>query len=117
VVLVRQRRAEERHDPIAHHLVDGALVAVHRLHHPLDHRVEDLSSLLGVAVGEQLHRALEVSEEDRDLLALPLEGGLGGQDLRGEVLGGVRLRRVEPRGSAWDDGRQPVAALPAELGA
>ena len=74
VVLVGQRRAEERHDPVAHHLVDGALVAVDGLHHPLEDRVEELARLLGVAVGEQLHRALEVGEEDRDLLALAFEG-------------------------------------------
>ena len=45
-----------------------------------------LARLLGIAVGEQLHRALEVGEEDRDLLALAFEGGLGGEDLLGEVL-------------------------------
>ena len=75
VVLVGERRAEERHDPVAHHLVDRALVAVDRLHHALEHRVEELARLLGIAVGEQLHRALEVGEEDGDLLALALEGG------------------------------------------
>ena len=89
VVLVGERRAEERHDPVAHHLVDGALVAVDGLHHPFEHRVEELARLLGVAVGEQLHRALEVGEEHGDLLALAFEGGLGGEDLLGEVLGGV----------------------------
>ena len=75
VVLVGERRAEERHDPVAHDLVDGALVAVDGLHHPLEHGVEELARLLGVAVGEQLHRALEVGEEHGDLLALALERG------------------------------------------
>ena len=75
MILMGQRRAEQRHDPVAHHLVHGALVAVDRLHHPLEHRVEELPGFLGVPVGEQLHRALEVGEEHRDLLALALEGG------------------------------------------
>ncbi len=97
VVLVGERRAEERHDPVAHDLVDGALVAVDGLHHALEHGVEELARLLGIAVGEQLHRALEVGEEHGDLLALALQGGLGGEDLLGEVLGGVGLRRGEPR--------------------
>src|SRR6266481_2732777 len=44
-------------------------------------------------VGEELHRALEVREEDRDLLALALEGVARGQDLLREVLGGVGLSR------------------------
>ncbi len=73
VVLVGERRAEERHDPVAHHLVDGALVVVDGLHHALEHRIEELAGLFGVAVGEQLHGALEVGEEDGDLLALAFE--------------------------------------------
>jgi hypothetical protein len=32
MVLVGYRRAEQRHDPVAHHLVHGALVAVDRFH-------------------------------------------------------------------------------------
>ena len=55
VVLVGERRAEQRHDAVAHDLVDRALVAVDGLHHPLEDRVEDAAGLLGIAVGEQLH--------------------------------------------------------------
>ena len=95
VVLVRDGRAEERHDPIAHDLIDGALVAVNRLHHVLQHRVEELACLLRVAVGEQLHRALQVGEQHGHLLALAFQGGLRGEDLLGEVLWGVRLGRGE----------------------
>ena len=61
----------------------------------LEDGVEELARLLGVAVGEQLHRALEVGEEDRHLLALAFERGLGGEDLLGEVLGGIGLRGGE----------------------
>jgi hypothetical protein len=53
------------------------------LHHPLQDRIEKLARLFGVAVGKQLHRALEVGEEDRHLLALALQGRLGGEDLLG----------------------------------
>ena len=101
VVLVRQRRAEQRHDAVAHHLVDGALVAVHRLHHALEHRVEELARLLRIAVGEQLHRALQVGEQHRDLLALAFERAFGGEDLLGEMLGGVRIGRREARLDSW----------------
>ena len=76
VVLVGQRRAKESHDPVAHHLVDGALVVMHRLDHVLEHGVEQALRLLGVAVGEQLHRTLQVREQDRHLLALALERAL-----------------------------------------
>ncbi len=86
MILVRQRRAKQRHDAVAHHLVDGALVAVDCGDHPLEHWIQDASCLFRIAVDQQLHRALEVGEEDRDLLALALEGGLRGEDLLGEVL-------------------------------
>ena len=75
MVLVGERGAEERHDPVAHDLVDGALVAVDGFHHALEHGVEELARLLGIAVGEQLHRALQVGEEHGDLLALALQRG------------------------------------------
>ena len=52
VILVGDGRAEERHDPVAHHLIDRALVAMDRLHHSFEHRVEDLSCFLGIAVGQ-----------------------------------------------------------------
>ena len=93
VILVGDRRAEQRHDPVAHDLVDGALVAMDGLHHAFEHGIEELAGLLGVAVGEQLHRALEVGEEHGDLLALALEGALRGEDLLGEVLRRVGLRQ------------------------
>ena len=112
VVLMGQRRAEEGHDAVAHHLVDRALVAVDGVHHALEHRVEELARLLGVAVGEQLHRALEVGEEDRDLLALAFEGGLGGEDLLGEVLGGVGLRGGEGWGALRVGAASPAMRAP-----
>jgi hypothetical protein len=115
VVLMGERRAEERHDAVAHHLVHRALVAVHRLHHSLQHRIEEFARLLGVAVGQQLHRALQVREEDGDLLPLALEGGLGGSDLLGEVLRGVRLRGRRTNRGRCASG-DSIAALEAEAG-
>jgi hypothetical protein len=91
VIFMGERGAEERHDAVTHDLVHGALVMVHGLHHVLEHRVEELARLLGIAVGEQLHRALEVGEEDRHLLALALERGLRRQDFLGEMLGRVGI--------------------------
>jgi hypothetical protein len=117
VVLVGQGRAEQRHDPVAHDLVHGALVAVHRLHHQLEHWVQQLSSLLGAPIGQQFHRPLEVGEEDSDLLALALEGALGREDLLGEMLGGVGLRRREAnrfRGKGRSAG--PTELLPRTYG-
>jgi hypothetical protein len=58
---------------------------MHSLHHLLEHRIQNLRGFLWVAVGEQLHRAFEVGEEDGDLVALALQGRLGGEDLLGEI--------------------------------
>ncbi len=115
MVLVRLRCAEQRHDPVAHHLVDRALVAVDRFDHAFQDRVKNLASFFGVPVGEQLHRALQVGEEDGDLLALPFQGRLGAEGLLREVLGGVGLRRCEScRLGPGSAGRLP--AFQAELG-
>jgi hypothetical protein len=86
VVLVGERCTEQRHDAVTHDLVHGAFVGVNRFHHPLDDRVEDLAGLLGIAAGHELHRALHVGEEHRDLLAFALERGLGDEDLLGQML-------------------------------
>jgi hypothetical protein len=44
-----------------------------------------------VAVGEELHRALQVREQHSDLLALAFKGSPGGKDPLGEVFGSVSL--------------------------
>src|SRR5262245_22333850 len=65
----------------------------------------------GVAIGEELHRALEVAEEDRDLLAFALERGLGGQDLLGEVLGEIGLGRRSRASRGGGGGTDGLAAF------
>jgi hypothetical protein len=97
VVLVGNRRAEEGHNPVAHDLVHRPLIAVHGGHHPLQHRVEELPRLLGVAVGQQLHRALQVGEQDGHLLAFAFQGSAGGEHLLGEVRGCVGEWRTRLR--------------------
>jgi hypothetical protein len=116
MVLVGHGRAEERHDAVAHDLVHGPLVAMDGLHHPLEHGVEQLARLLRVPVGEELHRALEVGEEDRDLLALAFERGLRGEDLLCEVPGRVALRGSSRRPDGGVHRRDSLTTFLAELG-
>src|ERR671925_109558 len=79
-------------------------------------RVEDRPRLLGGADGQPLHRALEVSEEHRDLRALPCEGAAGGDDLRGQLRGSVSERCLGmPGGPRWDVPAERRAALPTGL--
>jgi hypothetical protein len=112
----RRRAARQRGpDPVAQNPVHGALVAVHGLDHPVEHRVEEeLLGGLGVAVGKQLHRTLDIGEQHGDLLAFTLEGRPRDQDLFGKV-----LRCVTPgRGKSGNirNRRQAMAAFGAELG-
>jgi hypothetical protein len=57
--------------------MDGALVTVNCFHHVPEYRVEELTCFLGVAVDEQVHRALQIGEKRCDLLALTLDRALG----------------------------------------
>jgi len=50
MVFMGERRPKQDHDAIAHDLVHGPLVAVHRGHQALQHRVEELPRLLGIAI-------------------------------------------------------------------
>jgi hypothetical protein len=116
VVLVGERRAKQRHDPVAHDLVHGALVAMHSLHHAFEDGVEELARLLGVAVGQELHRALEVREQYRDLLPLPFQGALRGQGLLGEVVRGITRRNRHgrsrgPRQCRAAEATEPLAGV------
>jgi hypothetical protein len=77
--------------------------------------VEQGARLLGVAVGQQFHRALQVGEEYGDLLALPFESALRGEDLLSEVLRRVRLRGTELRVRSDGCRSQRPAAATAEL--
>ena len=52
MICVRDRRPEERHDAVAHDLVDRAFVAVDGGHHAFQDGIEELPGLLGIAVGE-----------------------------------------------------------------
>src|SRR5262249_17065865 len=78
-------RPEQRHDPIAHDLVHGPLIAMDRRHHAFQDRIEELPSLLRVAVGEEFHGAFEIGKQHGHLLALAFEGAFGRQDLLGEI--------------------------------
>ena len=98
VVLVRDRRPEQRHDPVAGVLIDGPLEAVHAVGEDLEEAVEDAVPLLRVDPLRQLHRALHVGEQHRDPLALPLEYRARLEDLLDEVLRRVGARVARRRG-------------------
>ena len=110
VVLVGERRAEECHDAVTHHLVHGALVVVDGFHHQLEDGVEYPLGLLGIAVGQQLHRGLQIGEEDGHLLALAFQRGPRHEDPFSQVgrRGGMGRARVDLGGA-----RPPAGGAPA----
>ena len=89
MIFMGERRPKQGHDAIPHDLIDRPLVAMHGLHHACEDGIEDGPGLLRVAVGQQLHGAFKVSEEDGDLLALAFQGALSSADFLGEMRGRV----------------------------
>ena len=73
MVLVRDRRAEQREDAVAGGLCDVTAVAMDRVHHQLERGIDNRARLLGVEVLDQLHRTLDVGEQRGDGLALALD--------------------------------------------
>ena len=116
MVLMRQGRAKQRHDAIAHDLVHGPFVAMDGVHHPLQHRIEELTRLLRVTVGQEFHRALQIGEEHRDLFALTFERIAGGEDLLRQIGGGVGEGHLARglHGSRGGDGSRARVARPDE---
>ena len=58
MIFMRNRRPKQGHNAIAHDLVDGAFIAVHGRHHALQHRIEELPGVLGVAIGQGVPSSL-----------------------------------------------------------
>jgi hypothetical protein len=88
VVLMGNGSTEQGHNAIAQHLVHRALEAVHRVHHVVQRRVEELLGGFGVETANQLGRVFEVGKQHGHLLALACQGAFGCQDLLGQI-GGV----------------------------
>ena len=85
VVLKGDGCPKQGHDAVTHDIVHCPLIAVDGGHHAFEHGVENRARLLRVSVGQQLHGPLDVGKQHRDLLALPFEGGAGGEDLLGQI--------------------------------
>jgi hypothetical protein len=86
---------------------------VHSVREDREEALQDPVPVFWVDRLREIHRALEVSEEDRDLLAFALEGAARCENLFGEV-----FRRVGARIGRFDSGggllSKAVAARVAE---
>ena len=101
VVLKRERCSEERHDTVAHHLVDRAFVLVHSLHHPLENGVEKPAGPVGIQVGDVFRRSFQIGEKDRELLSFTLQCRLGKANLLGDMPRGTNRAPHYGRPRTW----------------
>src|SRR5262245_36031084 len=92
MVLVRARSSEQRHDAIAGILIHRTFEAVNAAVEDLKEAVQDFVPFLRIELLRQIHRALHVGKEHRDLLAFAFEGASRCEDLLSEVLRGVAAR-------------------------
>ena len=67
VVFKGEGRAEQRHQPIAHELVDCTAVALYHCRGPIEQLVHDFAESLGFQRGSETHRLHDIGEKDRDL--------------------------------------------------
>ena len=74
MVLMRDRRTEQREDAVAGRLHDVAVVAMDRIDHQLQRRIDNRARLFGIEVAHQFGRTLDVGEQRGDRLALALDG-------------------------------------------
>ena len=89
MVFMGQGGAEQSHDAVPQDLIHRALEAVHRVHHELDGRVEELLGRFGVEVLDQLGGVLDVGEQHGHVLALPFQGAPGREDPVRKMVRGV----------------------------
>src|SRR5262249_23646688 len=113
VVLVRQRRSEESHDAVTQYLVDGSFIAMHGIHHEMQHRIDDLLRLFGIAVFDQLHRVPDVGKENGDLFPFSFQGRPRSQYLLSEMSGNVAVWRGYPGNFGCCDSRGLIYGLAA----
>ena len=71
-----KRCTEQCHDAVAQDAVYSALVTIDGFDHALDHRMKKLLRILKVAIGDHLHRALDIGEKHGDLLSFALKRSL-----------------------------------------
>jgi hypothetical protein len=115
VVFVGDGGTEQGHNAIAEDLVDGALEAVHGVHHVVDGGVEELLGGFGIEAADEFGRVLEIGKQHRDLFALPGEDRTGRQDLVSKMGGRIGLGGRHARLWGVGCGGQGRATATAEL--
>ena len=93
VVLVRDRRAEQRHETVAQELIDGALVAMDLSQRAVEEAAQQRVHFVGAELLGERRRTDDVAEQHGHRLALALQGAARREDLFGEMPGRIGFRR------------------------
>jgi hypothetical protein len=75
MILMGHRGTKERHDAIAEELIHRPFVAMHGLHHEVEHWVQALSGFFWIDAFDQRQGTLDVSKHHGNLFALAFESG------------------------------------------
>ena len=107
MVLVRDRRAEQREDAVAGRLHDMAVIAAHRVDHQLQGRIDDRARFFGIEILLKPGRVDDVDEQRGDELALAFGTSVASFSSGSEAGSRSRAFRLL--------GRERAAALIAEF--
>jgi hypothetical protein len=91
IVLVRNRIAEQRHQPVAELLGDMAAHLRHRRRRGVEIRADEIAPLLGIELGGNAGRTNQIAEHHGEVTALA-HGFNAGTQLRRRLGGGNRLQ-------------------------
>src|SRR5271166_2606609 len=98
-VLVRDRRSEQRHEPVSAVLVDGAFEAVNFGGDQLEATLNDAMDLLGIELLAERREVRDIPEQDGHLPPLAFQRRAPAQDLLRKMAGNVGNERIG-RGAA-----------------
>ncbi len=89
MILVRDRRTEQRHDAVTGVLIHRAFVTVYGTAQDGEEAIEDAVPGLGAGFLRKLGRAFDIGKQNGDALALALHGRARLEDAIGQMLGRV----------------------------
>ncbi len=115
MILMSDGRTEQRHNAIAHELIDGAFVSVNFIHEDTKTPVHDLMDLLRIEIFKDGRRVSYVGENDGDEFALTFNGYAVRENLVREVFRPVGAGLLVVDGGGLFRLAEIVAAFQAEI--
>ena len=116
MILMRDRRAEQREDSVAGGLHDVTVVAMHRVDHQFQRGIDNRARLFGIETLHQVHRSLDIREQRRHGFALAARSVLGSLfQIRTRMERRADKMKASPRSWGFPSRRQRCAAFAAKF--